>query len=180
MRDAKQWMALFTEGVPVPEAVVNRALPMALRQAPELERLTVAAGPEWFDAQARVRHAGRLVDVTLRLAFEDVSVSLDEQRVVLRQIGTPSVAVEGGLIASLVAGAVVRAVLRLGPHAAPRAGRPHVTREGDLYRIDLAPMLPEGWNARLDQPWMKLGKVRAIRCEPGRFRVVLGSTLGGA
>jgi hypothetical protein len=175
---------LFTSGFPVPQSVVNRVLPLAIRDVEEIESLRVEAGEGHFDAVARVAKtvAGKRLtaDATVRFRFADVSISLGEQRVTLEQVGGVTLEGQGlaGKIAATVAEAVVLGLLRVDPVRAAAGGMPSVEREGNRYRIDLAPMLPPGWNARLDKPWMKLGKVRAIHPEPGRFRVVLGSTLG--
>ena len=174
---------LSARTIPVPQSAVNAGLKHAIDDVPEVDSLTLTIQDGHFEALAHVRKGMLMMDMradaTLRFAIERARISASEQWIELRQIG--DMKLKGRDVADKIAIAIVEAVvfalLKVDPVEAATRGIPSVRRTGDLLHIDAAPMLPQSARQWTQKPWVKLGHVGEITCEPGRFvlHVKLGS-----
>jgi hypothetical protein len=161
--------------VPVPQDAFNHALRHLIKDADDIESLSVAIADGYFDVLAHVTPTvvGMSVnaDVTLRISIERAAISVDVQEITLRRHGP--LAIRGHeltdrIVATIIEAMVVR-IFRIDPVGFAVERLPNVQREGDLFHVDAAPMLPDDVASRIQSPLFRWAHVTEILCQDERF-----------
>lgn len=174
---------LKNPSIPIPEEDINRVLPYAIQDVKEIQSLRVAVYDGYFDATAHlsteVLYMNMQADATVRFAIEEACISVDEQWIVLRQVG--KVVLRGHDLVDEIAASVIEAILfsllDIDPVAAATQGLPNVRRDKDRYHVDISTMLPADAVAKYRKPWMRAGRIREILCKPQCLELMIAIKL---